>query len=167
MALLPVDASQLHALLHMALHCERSVESAPQSARPRVCESDVGTIKSMPTTIARGASAKSIPRRSPRATRDSRRRPVPFLEAKAALQENLATRRARLQLSQRALAARSGVNVAYITQIETGNRNPTLLILGRLALALETDIATLLRTATVRTARASRMRYSTRGRKPG
>ncbi len=125
----------------------------------------MGTIQSMPTRIARGPSAESIPRQNPRAKRDPRRRPIPFLEAKAALQQNLANRRARLQLSQRALAARSGVNVAYITQIETGNRNPTLLILGRLARALGTDIATLLRSANARTVRARR--YSTRGRKPG
>ncbi len=122
----------------------------------------MGTTKSMPTTIARGASPESIPRRSSRAKRNPPRRPVPFLEAKAALQENLAVRRARLQLSQRALAARSGVNVAYITQIETGNRNPSLLILGRLAAALDTDIVGLLKK---RRDASSARRYSPKGAK--
>jgi len=90
--------------------------------------------------------------------------PDPYVAARAALQENLAARRYRLRLSQRALGVHSGVNVAYITQIETGSRNPSLLILGRLAAALGTDIVGLLKE---RRAAGPVRRYSGKGAKRG
>ena len=94
----------------------------------------------------------------------SRAEPKVFLDARKALASNLMGLRARLQLSQRALSDLSGVNIAYVTQIETANRNPSLLILGRLATALNCDVATLL-TKPKRDGKA--LRYSTRGSKPG
>ncbi len=116
--------------------------------RSRPKAHDVGTIDGMSSTNRRVIpTADSRLREKSRKPHDPRRIPTPFLDAKLALQRNMAARRARLELSQRALAELSGVNLAYLTQLETGHRNPSLLILGRLALALDTDIASLLRTA--------------------
>ncbi len=136
--------------------------------RSRPKAHDVGTIDGMSSTNRRVIpTADSRLREKSRKPHDPRRIPTPFLDAKLALQRNMAARRARLELSQRALAELSGVNLAYLTQLETGHRNPSLLILGRLALALDTDIASLLRTAKGGNAAGSAKRYSTRGRKPG
>jgi transcriptional regulator with XRE-family HTH domain len=47
--------------------------------------------------------------------------------------------------SQLTLAIESGVNRNYLSDLERGSRNPTLVILSRLADALEVDLSTLLK----------------------
>ncbi|MCW5730257.1 MAG: helix-turn-helix transcriptional regulator [Alphaproteobacteria bacterium] len=58
----------------------------------------------------------------------------------------LAVRRRRLRLgvSQEELAHRAGMDRTYVSGIERGRRNPTLLVIGRLAAALACDPARLL-----------------------
>lgn len=55
-------------------------------------------------------------------------------------------RRRELGISQDELAARSGLNRSYITEVETGKRNVALVNIGRLAEALELPIAGLFHT---------------------
>lgn len=45
--------------------------------------------------------------------------------------------------SQLDLALESGVNRNYISDLEKGRRNPTILILEKIAIALNIDLATL------------------------
>lgn len=47
--------------------------------------------------------------------------------------------------SQLTLALTSGINRNYLSDLERGQRNPTLTLLQRLASALEVDISTLLK----------------------
>ncbi len=53
-------------------------------------------------------------------------------------------RRGALGLSQRALAAAAGVSGAFVSQVENGQRQPSLDVLRRLATALETSTGALL-----------------------
>ena len=46
-------------------------------------------------------------------------------------------------LSQLDLSLEAGVNKNYISDLERGTRNPSLLILEKVALALEVDLSTL------------------------
>jgi len=46
-------------------------------------------------------------------------------------------------LSQEELAHRASVHVTYLSGVENGRRNPTVLVVGRLALALDTAAARL------------------------
>ena len=48
--------------------------------------------------------------------------------------------RERSGLSQEALALTAGVDRTYVSQLERGVANPSLLILGRIAQALEAEI---------------------------
>ena len=48
-------------------------------------------------------------------------------------------------LSQEELAARGQVNQSYLSDIERGIRNPTILVLGRIAAALGVDVEELVR----------------------
>lgn len=54
-------------------------------------------------------------------------------------------RRHDLELSQEALALRAGINRTYIGTLESGERNPSLELIARLANALECDAADLVR----------------------
>jgi transcriptional regulator with XRE-family HTH domain len=54
-------------------------------------------------------------------------------------------RRLRLGLSQEALALKSGINRTYVGSLETGERNPSLENIARLAIALDVDVADLVR----------------------
>jgi transcriptional regulator with XRE-family HTH domain len=47
--------------------------------------------------------------------------------------------------SQLTLAIESGVNRNYLSDLERGQRNPTLIILSRIAEALTIDLSTLLK----------------------
>lgn len=53
--------------------------------------------------------------------------------------------RERLGLSQEALALRASINRTYIGSLESGQRNPSLENVIRLALALEVEVADLVR----------------------
>ena len=49
------------------------------------------------------------------------------------------------KMSQLDLSLESGVNKNYISDLEKGRRNPTIVILNRIAVALNIDLATLLK----------------------
>lgn len=54
--------------------------------------------------------------------------------------ERIRVLRKRKQLSQLALSARSGIDRTYLSDIENGKRNISLLTLNNLALALDVPI---------------------------
>jgi transcriptional regulator with XRE-family HTH domain len=64
--------------------------------------------------------------------------------ARDALRLNLVFRRAKLRLSQTALAERAGISRPVVSDIEQGRANVTLDVLERIAIALETTAAQLL-----------------------
>jgi len=68
---------------------------------------------------------------------DSRR------DLNAAFADVLRQLRERAELSQEALAAKSGLDRTYISLLERGQRQPTLKTLARLAEALNTSLAAL------------------------
>jgi transcriptional regulator with XRE-family HTH domain len=53
--------------------------------------------------------------------------------------------RVKRSWSQEELGFESGINKNYISDLERGKRNPTLILLLRLAEALEMDVSTLLK----------------------
>jgi transcriptional regulator with XRE-family HTH domain len=59
----------------------------------------------------------------------------------ARLASRVAAARRRAGISLTALAARTGLSPAYLSQIESGSANPTVRVLSRLAAALEIDVA--------------------------
>lgn len=63
--------------------------------------------------------------------------------------ERIRLLRKRKQLSQIALSARSGIDRTYLSDIENGKRNISLLTLNNLALALDVPIEMLLSRPTV------------------
>jgi transcriptional regulator with XRE-family HTH domain len=58
---------------------------------------------------------------------------------------NVQKLRRELKLSQEELSARSEIHQSYLSDIERGRRNPSLLVLGRLAVALNSDIEQLVK----------------------
>ena len=56
----------------------------------------------------------------------------------------LRKRRFELDLTQEALASKIGIDRTYISGLERGRRNPTLLILVRVAAALDISVSELL-----------------------
>lgn len=65
----------------------------------------------------------------------------------ARLGEVIVEHRTRLAMTQRELAARSKLHVNYVCGIERGSRNPTVVVLGRIAGVLETEVWRLLKDA--------------------
>lgn len=59
--------------------------------------------------------------------------------------QNLRRLRAERGLSQEELAYRAGVDTSYVSQMENGRRNPSLLVMAALAGVLQTSLADLLR----------------------
>lgn len=53
---------------------------------------------------------------------------------------NLQNLRREKGLSQEELAFRSGIHQTYLSGVERGKRNPTALVLQKIAVALESDI---------------------------
>ena len=51
--------------------------------------------------------------------------------------------RKRKGLSQEDLALESGINKNYLSDLERGARNPTIVVIEKIASALEIDLATL------------------------
>lgn len=51
--------------------------------------------------------------------------------------------RTRKKLSQEDLALEAGINKNYLSDLERGNRNPTVEVLNKIAQALEIPISTL------------------------
>jgi transcriptional regulator with XRE-family HTH domain len=58
--------------------------------------------------------------------------------------KNVRELRTRLGISQEELGFRSSLDRTYVSGVERGVRNPTVLVLGRLAAALDVEPSTLL-----------------------
>ena len=67
------------------------------------------------------------------------------LPAAIRLGERIRAQRARLQVTQEALAERCGLHVTYVASVERGERNVSLINILKLAQALESDPGILLR----------------------
>jgi len=67
------------------------------------------------------------------------------MDAKYSLGRRIAYLRQKRGWSQEQLGFESGINRNYISDIEKGRRNPTLMMLVRLATAFELDLAALLK----------------------
>lgn len=65
------------------------------------------------------------------------------MEAKAIFGENVRRARKAAGLSQEQLADDAGVGRSYMSDIECGRRNPSIEIIGRIALALHISAACL------------------------
>jgi len=59
--------------------------------------------------------------------------------------DRVRVRRLALGISQEVLADRSGIARAYVGHLESGQRNPSLDMIARLATALEVDASELVR----------------------
>jgi transcriptional regulator with XRE-family HTH domain len=59
--------------------------------------------------------------------------------------DRVRTRRHELGLSQEALALKAGINRTYIASLESGQRNPSLELIAKLAAAMKIDAADLVR----------------------
>lgn len=64
--------------------------------------------------------------------------------------QNVKIYRGRLGISQEELAFRSNLHRTYVSGVERGIRNPTVVIIERLAKALEVEAAALLAAKSVR-----------------
>jgi transcriptional regulator with XRE-family HTH domain len=58
---------------------------------------------------------------------------------------NITDRREKMGLSRQQLAAKAGIDRAFLHRVEAGQRTPTVITLARLAAALDTTTATLVR----------------------
>jgi transcriptional regulator with XRE-family HTH domain len=67
-----------------------------------------------------------------------------FEQVRQVLAFNIRTLRAAMQLSQEQLALDADVDRTYVSQIERGIGNPSLLVLCKLGLVLNTDVDDLL-----------------------
>lgn len=67
-----------------------------------------------------------------------------FDKIRQKLAEAIKTARAKTGLSQEALALAADVDRTYVSQLERGIANPSLLILYRIAVVLEVPVASLL-----------------------
>jgi transcriptional regulator with XRE-family HTH domain len=59
--------------------------------------------------------------------------------------KNVRAAREAVGLSQEELAHRAEVHVTYLSGVENGRRNPTIMVVGRIAAALGTSAFSLLR----------------------
>lgn len=59
--------------------------------------------------------------------------------------DRIRSRRLKMGLSQEALSLKAGINRTYIGSLESGDRNPSLENIARLAVALGVDAAELVR----------------------
>lgn len=66
------------------------------------------------------------------------------MDLRRVIGSNVRVLREGLGLSQEELAHRALVHVTYLSGVENGKRNPTALVIGRLAIALEVAPARLL-----------------------
>ncbi|KMV22090.1 helix-turn-helix domain-containing protein [Mycobacterium heckeshornense] len=58
---------------------------------------------------------------------------------------NIAARRSKARLTQMELAAKAGIDRAFLSGVETGKRNLSVVLLARLAAVLNTSVADLVR----------------------
>ena len=66
------------------------------------------------------------------------------MDMRRLLGQNVRQFRTRLGISQEELGFRSGLHRTYVSGIERGVRNPTVVIIGRLAKALDVNPALLI-----------------------
>ena len=69
----------------------------------------------------------------------------PFDDLRAELANEIKQTRRRLGLSQEALALQAEVDRTYVSQLERGIANPSILILHRISTVLGTDLSISLR----------------------
>jgi transcriptional regulator with XRE-family HTH domain len=69
---------------------------------------------------------------------------IPGMDLRKVVGANARAAREAMSLSQEEIAHRAQMHVTYLSGVENGKRNPTILILGRLAGALETSASKLL-----------------------
>src|SRR5438309_7795275 len=74
------------------------------------------------------------------ATRDQERVPIEMVDRLIAGENPVKVWREHRGLSQRALAERTGLNFAYLSQIETGARKGSIATMKKLAMALRLDL---------------------------
>lgn len=67
------------------------------------------------------------------------------MDLRARVGLNLQEARRDRGISQEELAYRANVHQTYLSGVERGRRNPSLLVLGRIATALNMDVSELLR----------------------
>lgn len=67
------------------------------------------------------------------------------MDIRAAVGLNVLRIRRERNLSQEELSFRSGLTRAYLSGLEAGRRNPTIVSLSKLADALETDVESIVR----------------------
>ena len=67
------------------------------------------------------------------------------MDIRQRLGSNLRTRRSEKGWSQEEFADRAGIHRTYVSDLERGSRNPTIMILQKLAEALGTEAADLIR----------------------
>ena len=67
------------------------------------------------------------------------------MDVQALVARNIRRLRVAGQISQDAFAVDAGIDRAYVSRLETGQENPTILILERIASALEVEIDELFR----------------------
>ncbi len=72
------------------------------------------------------------------------------MDVRVRLGLNLQNIRRDQGLSQEELAARSSIHQSYLSDIERGRRNPSLLVLDRIAKALNVEIEDLVRKRTAK-----------------
>ena len=58
---------------------------------------------------------------------------------------NIHDRRLKVGLSQRALGEQAGVDRAFLNRVERGMRSPTVVVLAKLASAMDTTVSALTR----------------------
>jgi transcriptional regulator with XRE-family HTH domain len=66
------------------------------------------------------------------------------MDPKVRLGKNVRRLRTAMDVSQERFAHDSGLDRTYVSGIERGVRNPTVMVLGRLAVALKVDLHELL-----------------------
>lgn len=67
------------------------------------------------------------------------------MDVRARVGQNLQRIRRDKDLSQEELAHRANVHQTYLSGVESGKRNPSVMVLERIAIALEIDVADLFR----------------------
>ncbi|MCB5943737.1 helix-turn-helix domain-containing protein [Acidocella sp. KAb 2-4] len=86
------------------------------------------------------------------------------MNVQARVARNIRRLRVGKKLSQDAFAADTGIDRAYVSRLESGQENPTILLLERIASALEVEVEELFRKPELGEKEPMTLRS---GRKPG
>ncbi|TGD63369.1 XRE family transcriptional regulator [Tabrizicola sp. WMC-M-20] len=71
---------------------------------------------------------------------------MPHMSVKARVSRNIQRIRREKDLSQEEVAHRSGIHQTYLSGVETGKRNPSILVVERIAIALGVDVSEIFKT---------------------